>query len=471
MVGWYPWVVLFVLAAIYAQGQWARYSLNYLYNVPVGDDDAAAFVSISTADKLTYADYGLLTGYGFSGTFCLAGLVSGRLADVASRKYLVFGGAVCWNAALFMMAYSNGFSALLGWRLLLGFGASPRPKLGNPGPPQARCTGRLGAACRCKQRRTVAFVGQAFSGPASYSLIADYFPEERRAQANGLFACGVYVGGGLASLCASMAVAVGWRNTCLLIAALGFLLASAEGAIVREPLRQGKRLDAADEAPRRNTAEAFGAILGNKLVVVVICASSLRFCGGYAIAGYLPTFYGAVFPSYSSQYSFINCYVPRARMYLPAAGCFGALPFMFICCLAPNFYVSIVVGLFGEYLVAECWFGPVIATLQSALDQDCRALAIACFTLCATFWGSLASYLLGAVYDYLLAGGAAPSVSRWLVLWAVVASYVSSGALFLYASTLVVPEHGRASEDKPLLGEYDEGPKVLAFAQSPLRSP
>lgn len=41
-----------------------------------------------------------------------------------------------------------------------------------------------------------------------------------------------------------------------------------------------------------------------------------------------------------------------------ACGCFGALPFMAICCLAPNFYVSILLGLFLEYLVAECWFGP-----------------------------------------------------------------------------------------------------------------
>ena len=47
-----------------------------------------------------------------------------------------------------------------------------------------------------------------------------------------------------------------------------------------------------------------------------------------------------------------------------ACGCFGALPFMAICCLAPNFYVSILLGLFLEYLVAECWFGPAAACAE-----------------------------------------------------------------------------------------------------------
>ena len=92
------------------------------------------------------------------------GLVAGRLADVSSRKTVIFFGVVIWNLAMVGLGMSNVFWQLLLWRLVLG-------------------------------------VGQAFTNPASYSLIADYFPEEKRAQANGLFACGVYVGGGVASLC------------------------------------------------------------------------------------------------------------------------------------------------------------------------------------------------------------------------------------------------------------------------------
>ena len=109
---------------------------------------------------------------------------------------------------------------------------------------------------------------------------------------------------------------------------------------------------------------------------------------------------------------------------------------MAICCLASDFYVSIFLGLFVEYLIAECWFGPVVATMQSALEADCRALAIACFTLIATFFGSLASYILGYIYDAMLARGYPDTIIRWLVLWSVVTSYVFAGALFLYCATL-----------------------------------
>ena len=68
----YSWFVLLILGLIYMQQQWSRYSLNYLYNVSADDD----FTSIQAADSLSYADYGILTGYGFSATFCLAGLVA-----------------------------------------------------------------------------------------------------------------------------------------------------------------------------------------------------------------------------------------------------------------------------------------------------------------------------------------------------------------------------------------------------------
>ena len=77
----------------------------------------------------------------------------------------------------------------------------------------------------------------------------------------------------------------------------------------------------------------------------------------------------------------------------------------------------------------ELRFGPVVATMQSSLEADCRALAIACFTLIATFFGSFASYMIGVIYDHLLANGSPDSVVKWLVLWSVVASYGSSTGL------------------------------------------
>ena len=68
--GKYAWFVLTILGAIYVQNQWSRYSLNYMYAVSADDDKE----SIRAATDLNAADYGILTGYGFAGTFCVAGL-------------------------------------------------------------------------------------------------------------------------------------------------------------------------------------------------------------------------------------------------------------------------------------------------------------------------------------------------------------------------------------------------------------
>ena len=98
------------------------------------------------------------------------------------------------------------------------------------------------------------------------------------------------VGGGLASLCISMATSLGWRDACFLIAALGFGLAALEGLGVAEPGRGAAKPAGGDAGapapgpPKKTFKQALAAIFGNRLVVLVFAASSLRYMGGYAIA-------------------------------------------------------------------------------------------------------------------------------------------------------------------------------------------
>lgn len=46
--------------------------------------------------------------------------------------------------------------------------------------------------------------------PASYSLIADYFPPQYRSTANAIETAGSYVGGGISSLCVILIKFYGW---------------------------------------------------------------------------------------------------------------------------------------------------------------------------------------------------------------------------------------------------------------------
>ena len=53
---------------------------------------------------------------------------------------------------------------------------------------------------------------------------------------------------------------------------------------------------------------------------------------------------------------------PRAVVWLPAAGSLLAIPLWIGTLTAPTLTLSLAC-LFGEYLAAECWFGPVTAAL------------------------------------------------------------------------------------------------------------
>ena len=139
--------------------------------------------------------------------------------------------------------------------------------------------------------RLVLGFGQAFSNPASYSMLADLFAPAERARANAIFAAGVYVGGGLASVSELIAEGMGWRETCYLVAIIGAGLSVALALTTKEPARVEKQegpKKAAGEDDKMTTTEAVTAIVGNNKVLVLLAAASFRYMGGYAIAGYLP---------------------------------------------------------------------------------------------------------------------------------------------------------------------------------------
>ncbi|MBM3882833.1 MAG: MFS transporter [Verrucomicrobia bacterium] len=113
---------------------------------------------------LTNAQIGLLHGTSFALFYTLFGLPVGRWADTHSRRGLIAVGFVLWS----LMTAASGLAQKF-WHLLL-------------------C--RVGVG-----------VGEATLSPAAYSLIADYFPPQRRATAIGVYSFGVYLGSGLSLVC------------------------------------------------------------------------------------------------------------------------------------------------------------------------------------------------------------------------------------------------------------------------------
>ena len=82
--------------------------------------------------------------------------------------------------------------------------------------------------------------------PVSYSLIADYFPPEKRSTANAILSTGNFIGIALSSLSIILIKQAGWRRAYGLMGLLG-LAAGFMGLVgVREP----KSLTAINEAKK-----------------------------------------------------------------------------------------------------------------------------------------------------------------------------------------------------------------------------
>jgi hypothetical protein len=227
-----------------------------------------------------------------------------------------------------------------------------------------------------------------------------------------------------------------------------------------------------EAAPEERKVEEYTVMQAIKLtlseptVLLLFAAASLRFLGGYSIGSFLPIYYNRQFSEFRDQYSVLNAFVvsvggalssylggaisdawckrtPRARALIPAIGSSLALLPFALTMFSSNFYVSIA-GLFLEYLLAECWFGPALAILQNALPSAVRGTAIAVYLFLGTLIGNAAPAIIG-----LLDPGSV--AIRYYLFFAVVISYAGCAVLFFILSALIGAKTD--ASNRPLLSK------------------
>jgi MFS family permease len=123
---------------------------------------------------LSDTEISLLQGLAFAIFYTTVGLPIAVWADRGSRRTIVATGIFVWS----LMTAACGLATTF-WRLFAA---------------------RLGVG-----------IGEAALSPATYSLIADLFPEQKRGRALGVFACGVNVGAGLALIIGGTVVGLASR--------------------------------------------------------------------------------------------------------------------------------------------------------------------------------------------------------------------------------------------------------------------
>ncbi len=256
----YSWYALAVLVAVYV--------INFV------DRQLLTILAVDIKHDLGISDaqFGFLYGTAFGVFYALFGIPLGKLADRASRTRLLATGLTLWSTMTAFSGLSRSF-----WQL----GAA-----------------RIGVG-----------VGEATAGPCSYSLLADYFPANRRATAVAIFSAGIYLGGGF-SLYIGTAIAGGW-NAAFPLGTRPFGLAGWQAAFMavglpglllalwvrslREPVRgrfEAPRVDGmASPAAQPATLGAFLRDLGAIVPPFTLMAAARR--GGQALLGNLLIMVGA----------------------------------------------------------------------------------------------------------------------------------------------------------------------------------
>jgi predicted MFS family arabinose efflux permease len=262
------------------------------------------------------------------------------------------------------------------------------------------------------------FVGVSQSAlcPAVYSLLADYFPPEKRARVFSVYASGIFVGVGLSFLIGgSVAEAYDWREAMKIVGWPGLVIAAIGFLLIREPDRSSKTSD-------RSASDFFEVlryILRKRSVRFYLAGFSLLSLSGYTILAFVGTVLNDTFqaPSMISQYGWfmflagvgVNIsgwladklavrYGPEKRFVMGIVAALGGLPFYYFGLMAESVMMAFILIGIGN-VIASSYNGVAAALIQYFVKSDMRGMA-------------------GAVYLFVISivgFGIGPPVTGWLI--------------------------------------------------------
>lgn len=276
-----PWFALVVLAMISTVGFIDRIVVNVLVE-PIKTEFALSDAQVS------------LMGAAFTVLNIAAGLVVARRAERVRRLTLVSVGTLLWSGATALCGWAGGWVQLLSARMAVG-------------------------------------LGEAIGLPGLQSVVADYFPASRRGLAISVLmlapACGAligFMGGGW------IAQHYGWRETFLIAAVPGVVLAAVAWFLVAEP-RRGAH-DAVDDS---DTVPPISAVLRRLFAL----PSARQLVIGSALAAML---------GFGLNYFFTSLMIRQFGVGLGEAGMYAGL-----IASAPAAISVIVQGMLGDHLGAR----------------------------------------------------------------------------------------------------------------------
>lgn len=340
--------------------------------------------------KLSDTQLGLLTGLAFALFYATLSLPIARLADRLNRRNIVSASLAVWSGMTALSGLATGFATLVAFR--------------------------VGVA-----------LGEAGSVPASHSIIADYYPPDKRVTALGLWGLALpagimlgYASGGW------IAATLGWRAAFAVIGGAGLLLAPFVMLLVREPVR-GAFSTHQHVAEPISLGAALATLWKLRTYRYMLVGTTLHAFAQYAMMSWTAPFYMRVHHMPLSEVAawlalmngigggagiYLGGWLsdtvartnPSGRVWVSAVAMFLMVPAALVQFLVPSLSVSLAFGFLSSMLMFF-YYGPIVGVPQSLVAPHMRALTSAVTLLVFNLFGlGLGPAVTGIISDRLAAG-------------------------------------------------------------------
>ena len=338
--------------------------LSVVYAVNLLDRQILSMLLVPIKQDLGISDtaLGFLTGTSFALFYATAGIPIARWADRGTRTHVIAMGLALWSAATAASGLARSFLHLALARVLVG-------------------------------------VGEAAGSPPAHSLIADYFPPERRARSIALYTMGASVGIGLGyALGGWLSEAIGWRMSFIAVGVPGLLLALVVRFGMVEPPR-GVIEGRAAVGDQPSIGAALRQLVGIRTYRQIAIATALYNLASYGFMMWIPTFLtrvhemgrsesGAWLGLIAAGCGLTGAYAGgwladfgaardrRWLVWLPACAGFLTTPFIFAFLLVDSGEWALLCYAPISFLSAT-WSAPTYAVVQGLVSLRMRAMASA----------------------------------------------------------------------------------------------
>jgi MFS family permease len=370
---------------------------------------------------LNDTQFGLLHGLAFALFYATMGIPIARLSDSHSRPLIIGAGVCLWSLATAACGMARNFAQLFAARIAVG-------------------------------------VGEASLSPATYSMLADYFPKDQLGRAVAVYSTGSFIGAGLAFLVGGALISIvpslglealpwigglrPWQLTFIIVGLPGLIVGILVFLTVRDPERREDAAHGERTAPSVSTFSDVLAFCRTHRGVIVSHFVGFSFVSMtlYQLLAWAPAIFIRTHELTSVQAGYLLGVVTlvasttgvlasgwlndslrkRGRLDSPMlTGAIGGggviLPIAFLPSASglPSAVTLFSIALF----FASFPMPPSTAVIQLLAPNRMRSRISAMFLFCNSLFGlALGSVLVGALNDYVFTTPAAVTLSVALVV-------------------------------------------------------